>query len=150
MRDGGGHSCVERTCCLRKREVGVSLVDSLSEEDEAWPSLFPVKKIAHSFSLILGLTLVALVLIRLGIAEGMTDSLGSGAGWIFLTFFLGRSNQGFIFYLLESNFYKFFIFFISLTQVLQPLWGWSSNCWTHRSGHSRLLMSFLRPMLPCK
>jgi len=46
-----------------------------------------MKKTAYSFSPILGLALVALVLIRLGITEGMTNYLGSGASWTFFTLF---------------------------------------------------------------
>lgn len=53
-------------------------MDSLYNEDEAEFSLFPVKEIVHSFSPILGLTLVAFVLMRLGMINRMTTSLGVG------------------------------------------------------------------------
>lgn len=81
MRDEGG-------CCFgvgvgrfQRGETRVSSVDSLSEEDEVGFSLLPVKEIVHSFSPNLGLAFVARVLIRLGIVDGITDSLIAGVGW---------------------------------------------------------------------
>lgn len=81
MRDEGG-------CCFgvgvgrfQRGETRVSSVDSLSEEDEVGFSLLPVKEIVHSFSPKLGLNFVSLVLIRLGMAEGSTDSQTSKAVW---------------------------------------------------------------------
>jgi len=49
-------------------------MDSLSDGEEVESSLFPVNEIAHSLSLIFGLALVILILIRLGIAEEMMDT----------------------------------------------------------------------------
>jgi len=59
---------------LLEREIRVSSVDSLSEEDEVGFSLLPKKEIVHSFSPNLGLTFLALVLICLGLLDGMPDS----------------------------------------------------------------------------
>ena len=60
--------------------IGMSSVDSPSNEEEVGSSLFLVKEITHSLSLVFGLALVALVLIRHGIIEGRMDALGSIAG----------------------------------------------------------------------
>ena len=69
-------------------------MDLLSDEDEEVESfLFAVKETAHSLSPILGLALVALVLIRLGIVEGMTDAHDSKTGWTFLALFGARATR---------------------------------------------------------
>ena len=75
MWDGGGHCLGMGTGHFWRGEMRVSSVDSLFEEDEAKFSLLPVKETVHSFSPNLGLAFVARVLIRLGIVDGITDSL---------------------------------------------------------------------------
>lgn len=59
---------------MQRGEIGVSSMDSLSDGEEVESSLFPVNEIAHSLSLIFGLALVILILIRLGIVEEMMDT----------------------------------------------------------------------------
>ena len=64
-----------------------SLSDDDDDDDEVGSGLFLVKETTHSLSLILGLDLVTLILIRLGIVEGMTNTHCSETGWTFLALF---------------------------------------------------------------
>lgn len=89
IRDGGGHGYVKRDGCSLRGEIGVSSIHSLFEEDEVGISLFPVKEIGHSFSPILGLALVSLVLMCLG----MTSSRSYGVCWTVLAHF-GQGQPG--------------------------------------------------------
>jgi len=61
---------------LRRVEIEVSSVDSLSDEEEAGSSLFPVKGKTRSWSPNFGLALVVLFLMCCGIEEGRMDTLG--------------------------------------------------------------------------
>ena len=88
--DEGGHNWVDGVC-LRKGERGVSLVDSLFNEEEVGSSLFLVKKIVHSLSPILGLALFTLIFMRHGMLEEMTDACGWKTGWAFFAFFGARA-----------------------------------------------------------
>lgn len=55
-------------------------MDPLSDEDVRALSMLPINEIDHSFSPILRLALVALVLARLGTMDRMTTSLGASVG----------------------------------------------------------------------
>jgi len=81
----------------------VSSVDSLSDKDEVGNSFFPVKETAHSFSPILGLALVALVLVLLGMVEGMIGSLSSKGSWMVLTHFGVRETRAATFHVRRTT-----------------------------------------------
>lgn len=132
IRDGGGHGYVKRDGCSLRGEIGVSSIHSLFEEDEVGISLFPVKEIVHSFSPILGLALVSLVLMHLGMVDEMIDSLCKSWFDNFCSFW-GNSSLGHNLFLLKSSLHKSFIIVIIFTNTLVVLSSFllDAQGWTH-------------------
>ncbi|KAG5035298.1 hypothetical protein JHK87_010208 [Glycine soja] len=116
----------------------VALVNSLSIEDEAEFSLFPVNEIVHSFSPILGLALVSLVLMHLGMVDEMIDSLCKSWFDNFCSFW-GNSSLGHNLFLLKSSLHKSFIIVIIFTNTLVVLFY--CNLHSHQASFAEF-MSF--------